>query len=940
MKNLLTLFLLVMLCHGMSGQSGNIRGTITDENGLGLPGANVHFENQSWAVPSDVNGEYVMMNIPEGDYVLIISYIGYESISKPISVTTGNTSILNFTLTPGVLIGEEVIVVGDRIKGQAKAINQQKQNTNITNIVAADQIGRFPDANIGDALKRIPGITMQGDQGEARNILIRGFAPQLNAVRLNGERIPSAEGDNRNVQLDLIPSDMIQTIEVNKAVTPDMEADAIGGAVNLVTRAAPGALRLSGTLASGVNLLTNKPIWTGSLIAGDRFANDKLGVILSASVNDHVFGSQNIEPSWANEVESPITEEDIEVTPFIEEIEIRDYEVRRLRQSYSLGLDYRLNPNHTLYVQGIYNTRNDWENRFGLVYSDLEPLFEDGTENIIGYEGESARQLKGGDAAAKNSRLEEQRSKIFSLRGDHLFGKLGLDWQATYADASEKKPNERYLTYALDDVIPVTMDVSDPMFPNITPVNAGDIDPGNYELDELTEENGDTKEADFNLRADFNLPILFNDNRGLFKFGGRLKLKNKDRNNNFFEYGALTDDYETLSAIPTTDRTDPDFLPGSQYVLGSFQTPEFMGGLDLKNPALFEEEDLPGEYLPGNYKANETITAGYLMVDQKLNDKLTLIAGVRIENTNIEYTGNEVLDEEELIAEVTAKDQYTNVLPGINLRYAFSDNLVLRASWTNTLSRPNYYDLVPYRNIIEEDEEISAGNANLEPITSTNYDVNLEKYFASVGLISGGVFYKRVNDFIYTFVNEEYVDDDITGGEEWTFFQPLNGGTANVYGFECAFQRQLDFLPGALKGLGIYLNYTYTGSSADGIRNGDGDPREGLDLPGAVPHLFNASLSFETKKLVVRISGNYAHDYLDEVGDNAFTDRYYDRQFFLDANASYAFTPNLRFFAEGNNLTNQPLRYYQGIRDRTQQLEYYNARFNFGIKFDLFGSQD
>lgn len=913
---------------------------VYDENGLGLPGANVHFENETWAVPTDVNGQYVIVSIPEGDYTLVVSYIGYESVSQPISVTSNNTTVINFSLAPGIMIGTDIIVVGDRLKGQAKAINQQKHNTNITNIVAADQIGRFPDANIGDALKRIPGITMQGDQGEARNIVIRGFAPQLNAVRVNGERVPSAEGDNRNVQLDLIPSDMIQTIEVNKALTPDMEADAIGGAVNLVTRAAPSALRLSGTAASGINLLTNKPIWTGSLIVGDRMMNDKLGIIVSASVNDHDFGSQNIEPSWANEVESPLTEEDIEVEPFIEEIEIRDYQVRRLRQSYSIGLDYQINPNHILYAQGIYNARNDWENRFGLVYSDLEPIFEDGTENIIGYEGESSRQLKGGDADAKNTRLEEQRSKIFSLRGDHLFGNLGLDWQATYADASERKPNERYLTYALSDAIPVNMDVSDPMFPNITATNAGDIDLGNFELDELTEETGDTKEEDFNLRADFSLPMMFNENRGLFKFGGRLKIKNKDRGNNFFEYSPRTDDFETLEDVSTEDRTDPDFLPGSQYELGSFQTPEFMGGLNLQDGNLFEEEDLPGEYLPGNYVANEVITAGYVMVDQNITEKLTLIAGVRVENTSIEYTGNEILDEEELIAEITATDQYINVLPGINFRYALSDNLVLRGSWTNSLSRPNYYDLVPYRSIIAEDEEISAGNPNLEPITAVNYDLNLEKYFESVGLISGGVFYKSINNFVYTFVNEEYVDDVITGGDEWTFFQPLNGGKANVYGVEVAYQRQLDFLPGALKGLGLYLNYTYTGSDADGIRNGDGDLRDGLDLPGAVPHLFNASLSFETEKLVVRVSGNYAHDYLDEVGDSAFSDRYYDRQFFLDANASYALTPNFRFFAEANNLTNQPLRYYQGIRDRTQQLEYYNARFNFGVKFDFFGNQE
>src|SRR5690606_15207335 len=160
---------------------------------------------------------------------------------------------------------------------QAKALNAQKNNPNITNIVSADQVGRFPDANIGDAMKRIPGITMQNDQGEARNIIIRGLAPELNAVTMNGDRIPSAEGDNRRVQMDLIPSDMIQTIEVNKTLTPDMDADAIGGSVNLVTRAAPNGPRVSATLSGGFNPIRSKPLYTGSLVLGNRFFNNRLG---------------------------------------------------------------------------------------------------------------------------------------------------------------------------------------------------------------------------------------------------------------------------------------------------------------------------------------------------------------------------------------------------------------------------------------------------------------------------------------------------------------------------------------------------------------------------------------------------------------------------------------------------------------------------------------
>src|SRR5699024_3931598 len=176
---------------------------------------------------------------------------------------------------------ETILIVGERLKGQAKALNQQKNKTNISNIISSDQVGRFPDANVGDALKRVPGITMQNDQGEARNIIIRGLAPNLNSVTLNGDRIPSAEGDNRNVQMDLIPSDMISTIEVNKTLTPDMDADAIGGSVDLVTRAAAGGQRISLTLLGGYNPIRTGATGSGAFVSVHRFCSERLRIVLS-----------------------------------------------------------------------------------------------------------------------------------------------------------------------------------------------------------------------------------------------------------------------------------------------------------------------------------------------------------------------------------------------------------------------------------------------------------------------------------------------------------------------------------------------------------------------------------------------------------------------------------------------------------------------------------
>lgn len=528
MKKLSFTMLFAILAIASFAQNGVIRGTITDEIGLGLPGANIIIESLTIGTSTDVNGNFTLKNVPVGEQEITITFLGYATNKSTITVQEGETAVLNVSLTPGVMVGEEVLVLGDRLKGQAKALNQQKNKANITNIVAADQIGRFPDANVGDAMKRIPGITMQGDQGEARNIIVRGLAPQLNSVMINGERIPSAEGDNRNIQMDLIPSDMIQTIEVNKAVTPDMDADAIGGSVNLVTRAASNGMRISGTAASGMNLLTNKPIWTGSLVYGNRFANDKLGVVLSANYNNHDFGSDNIEAEWEETAEDA-NGDDFDLV-YVGEMDIRQYYVQRIRRSVSANLDYKLDDNNTIYLQTMYNWRDDRENRYRTTYRKIAPTF-DGNGDINGWEGEIRRQTKGGGTIyndrVSDRRLEDQRVVNATVRGEHLFGNLGLNWSFTAAQASEERPFERYIRYEQGAGLPLNYDINNTEFPSFTPVNTADVALSNFEFDELTDENQYTEELDYNGRIDLSLPTTIADNSGEVKAGFRYRGKQK-----------------------------------------------------------------------------------------------------------------------------------------------------------------------------------------------------------------------------------------------------------------------------------------------------------------------------------------------------------------------------------------------------------------------------
>ncbi|HBV99884.1 MAG TPA: TonB-dependent receptor [Bacteroidetes bacterium] len=922
MKILATTFFALFLGALTYAQTGQLTGVVLDsESNLALPGATVQVEGTTFGTSANQFGEFRLAGLPAGEHVLVVSYIGYQTAEIDFAIEAFQTTAIEVVLESGILTGEEVVVLGVGLRGQAAALNQQRANANITNVVASDQVGRFPDANVGDALKRIPGITTQVDQGEARFGLIRGTAPRLNSVTINGERIPSAEAEDRTVQLDLVPADMIQSIEVNKAVTPDMDADAIGASVNLITRAAPNGLRVSGTLGSGYNFLRDEPIYLGSVVVGNRFADGKLGVIVSGSIHDHKLGSHNYEGEWDGGE--------------LDEFQIRLYELQRIRRSVSTTIDYNFNENNSITFKALYNHRDDWENRFRV---DFDRFDDQGNGTAL---ARIQRETKGGvgNDRVDYRRLEDQRAMAYSLAGQHVTSSgIEVDWVGAYAKASEKRPNERYIAFESADEVLIAFDPSNTKFPVIEEQS---FDGGNMELDEITEERQYTEDIDKSFRLNLELPV--GEYASYLKAGASFKQKDKLRDNDFFEYspiGSLEDQLATMASAGSIDKTLSDYEAGN-YKSGNFVSERLLGDLDLQNSSLFEKEAVYDEYFADNFEATETVVGGYAMTNYAFNDRFSVIAGVRLEATEIDYTGNQlVLDEDGDFDEAASREgisnteSYNNVMPGLHARFAVDANTVIRAAWTNTIARPNYYDLVPYRAVNREDNELGEGNPLLEPTTSMNFDFMAERYFSNVGLISGGVFFKSLQNYIYVFEDKDYVDA-VTGNTFDSRFQPKNGDDATLFGAEIAIQRQLDFLPGALSNLGIYLNYTYVTSSADGIRNEDGEVRTDLDLPGTAENTLNASLSYEDAKFSARLSLNYTTDYIDEIGEDASFDRYYDEQTFVDANAAYAITSKLRFFVEANNLTNQPLRFYQGSQDFTMQSEYYSYRMNAGLKFDF-----
>ncbi|WP_195570148.1 TonB-dependent receptor [Bacteroides nordii] len=940
MKRLVKLVSLILLFLNMSNNTfaeekvnvvkqGTIRGRIIDASKQTLPGASIYIENLRTGVTSDVNGYYTFSNLNPGTYTIKISYVGYSPVEMKITIPAGRTLEKDVVLNEGLELQE--VVVGGAFQGQRRAINSQKNSLGITNVVSADQVGKFPDSNIGDALKRISGINVQYDQGEARFGQVRGTSADLSSVTINGNRIPSAEGDTRNVQLDLIPADMIQTIEVNKVVTPDMDGDAIGGSINLVTKNSPYKRTITATAGSGYNWISEKAQLNLGFTYGDRFFNDKLGIMLSASYQNAPSGSDDVEFVWDTDSKGTIC---------LTDYQIRQYYVTRERQSYSAAFDWDINANHKLFFKGIFNNRNDWENRYRLTLKDLNKDVNKKKEGAVADNKASVRlQTKAGSPNNRNARLERQRTMDFTLGGEHLFGKLSMDWNASYARASEERPNERYLGYELKKQN-FDIDLSDIRRPYAS-AEAGStlILNNNFSLQELTEQQEDIVEKDLKFSMNFKLPLVKGFYSNQLRFGAKVVDKSKDKDLEFYDYEPVDEKaFNSNSFSNTNEQNRNGYMPGEKYKAGTFISKEYVGGLDLNNSSLFNKTENPEE-LAGEYKARETVTAGYLRFDQNFGKKLSAMVGLRLENTHLKYNGRKLTlnddgDPESLTVTPDVKDSYLNILPSVLLKYNVNEDFKIRGSFTETLSRPKYSALIPNVNVNNKDSELTLGNPELKPTTSFNFDLSADYYFKSVGLVSIGIYYKDINDFIVTQTVRGY---EYEGNSYDKFMQPRNAGDANLLGVEVGYQRDFGFIAPTLKCVGFYGTYTYTHSKVNNFNFTGRENEKDLKLPGSPEHTANASLYFEKGGLNVRLSYNFASDFIDEMGESAFYDRYYDKVNYMDVNASYTFGKKLRttFYAEANNLLNQPLRYYQGISEHTMQSEHYGVKVNAGVKINF-----
>lgn len=864
--------------------SGVVIGRVFDVAGNGVTGVEVSVVDTNLQVSTGERGAYRFGAVPVGTQTLLFVYLGFGTQTYEVEVTAGET------LTQDVILeafGEEIDVRDSPIlEGQAAALNRQRNAINIKSIVAADQIGRFPDKNTAEATQRIPSVTLLRDQGEGRYVIVRGTEPRLNSTTVNGERIPAPEAGVRDIALDVIPADLLESIAVTKALTPDMDGDSIGGTVNLVTKRAPEIMRISAVGAAGYNELTEGNIWNGSLTWGQRFNEKKTGLLLSGTALTTDRGSDNIEPEYDD--------------GDLAELQLRDYTIKRERYGATVSLDHRASDRNDFFVRGIWNNYKDTE-----VRRRWDQKVED--EELV-------RSVK--------DRLQESDISSLTAGGNYQKGTSTFAYRAAWNKSSETTPDQVTSAFEQGDVL---------FDPNVSP---GNIDPNNIRANPLNQDLSeyffDATETEFKGSDNEDIVAVFDYTKGFFrdasfsglwKVGAKGRFKDKNQDVDVFEWEADDD----LPLIPFLDNwtSETPFFNG-QYIIAPFQRPDSMR--DLVNSGTLESERILEEDL-ADFKASEDTLAAYGMTELAFGAKATFLGGVRVESTETTFNAFELAFDEEGdpldLTPVEGGSDYTEWLPMFHLRYQTDSKSNLRAAVTRTLARPNFEDMAPFQLTNFEDEEIERGNPDLIPTKSWNLDLLYERFLEPIGVLSAGIFYKDLTDNIYfaTF-DEEF------SGIEFEVTQPVNGEKATLAGLELAYQDRFSKLPSFWNGFGVFFNFTFTDSSADYPQ------RASTRLQGQAAQVGNLALSYEKFGFSGAISANYNSEYILEVAEEASEDIWLDKHLQIDFRGRYQLTEQWSIFMELVNLTNEPYRVYEGVSDRTRQEELYGWWGTFGFRWD------
>jgi len=723
--------------------------------------------------------------------------------------------------------------------------------------------------------------------------------------------VPAPESERRAVALDVLPSELVQSLSVIKTLTPDMDANSLGGTVDVKSLSAFDHKGLFYTGSSEASYDKNtgqtSPKFSGAI--SDRFSLgdgiDNFGVAAALSWQKRDFGSDNVETGGAW---------DFEQGSRLEEFEQRDYDIRRERAGGGLNFDYKPDDSSSYYLRTLYSRYKDSEirNSTSIAFEDPQAAGELG-------DAEGQRKLK--------QREETQEIQSYVLGGERLFGLWTLSGQGGYSQSSEDSPG--HIAGATFEGID---GFNGGFYDNDKPrpiIGSGFYDPANFSLDKVDWEQQKTTDTEKNLRLDLARDYDLRGYASQVKFGGKVSRRNKDNDLDAWVY----EDFDDLGF--TDEQLNlGQFQKGNvDYRLGRFgpgisadAIKQLIGGLNRDD--FFDEQ----ESRVNDFKMSEDINAAYLMNTVDIDD-WRFIAGMRYEGTEFEAKGTGATDG--VFTDTETRRKYHHWLPGLHARYQLDKNTQVRAAWTKSVVRPTFGQLAP--GFVIDDDEATFGNPDLKPLESSNLDLGIEHFMGHAGTVSAFVFYKDIKNFVY--------NTDLAGTGTWTDFAEAhsyaNGDSAKLYGLELAYSQKFDWLPAPWNGLLLGANTTFSRSDAEieGFDQASGTQRKrSIDLPNQSDTVGNLMLGWENDKLSLRLSANYKSAYLFELASISDRDHdlHVDAQTFVDFSARYSLTKNLQVSLEAQNLTDEPYFVYTGHRSYNGQYEEYGPTYKLGLTFTHF----
>ncbi|GAB1488238.1 TonB-dependent receptor [Opitutaceae bacterium] len=898
--------------------TGTLRGVVvSEETGNYLEGVAVTVSGLPLATVTDSQGRFVLGGVPAGEQRLRVESTAAAPADVPVTVLANGSTPVAVRLVSTILQMQQMLVTA-QVEGQALALNIQQRSDNIRKVATQDALANSREGQVGEALQSLPGIYLEISTHQPSRPNIRGVSSAFNSVTFDGIRVTNSDG-SRDTGVGAFPAESLNRVELMKSVTPDMEGDAIGGSINLVSIS---ALDLSAPLARvtlGGAFNNQQRNWNKqvNLAFGDRYGPDgRLGIY--SSLNHYRSDRGYHTSTIAYSVDA---QDNFNISSYTLQDRVED---DSWRFNYTGSFDYQLSDQTVISVGGLYSH----DARY---LEDRTAIFRPGTRFAITPDSASSR----------NGRVDLQRqyrepvstTGQIRLGAQHTFDLWNIDYKAAFSESDNHYDETFYPLFSVNGV-DLSYDRTVREFPVFRVDNGIDLnDPARLSHRQVSRTQLPTTDRertlDFNARRQLDrLPFA-----AALKAGARAKFRRWEQGVENLGYWTYTGP-RTAGEMAEVYVNDRFFHQAGGTLLFPTLYPDISAFQDAfaNRPGEFTRQDATSDiFLASSVQStSEDIYAGYLMGTATFR-RLDLVTGFRVEHTDYAGEANQIETVGGVISAIHPQrytSRYTNVLPGLHLNYRITPRFLVRASLNKTLARPNGLDLLPTRRVNDDARTVTDGNPGLEVTESVNTDLSVEYYLKPIGVVSLGAFNKEIDGFYFDSTST------ITGGEYdgYRLTRPDMGRGGRVRGLEVEWQQRLSFLPAPFDGIGIGANYTWLDSEGRYPTRPDSD---GLTFVGTAPRNGNFNLSYTRGSFDVRAFYNYRSDYLSSVGARRALDNYELERATVDLSAKWAFARRYSVYASAKNLTDEPKISYQGDPSNPRTVRYYDWAVNFGLTIDL-----